>query len=342
MSPLFAPNANSRREDCPAYWSGHFWKYLRKRERWLGHQWEHWRKPLIYVLVLAFAYFCLAIFFALGYRARSAIVQSAPLSLDADSPTDFWDYLHFSFTTQATVGYGDYCPVGYARWMAAVQAFLGICLTSSAIAVIVFFSLRWPAWIVFSKHCCYAARETEEKKRNFRFRFSNEGDDLIGASVRVDFHTDPKDDSKTSRARRVPLDDESDGIIIYHPHLSQYQSCFPDDKSKSDRIVPTDLQEGVCFTFVVSGTLQRTGQQVAKWKKYDLKDIRCGAFIRADEDFSKLDEIKETTEAECQRCEFHPQCPLELAKRIRRPLLAIEQRDWQREWPPSIWNRWVG
>ena len=38
----------------------------------------------------------------------------------------WYDYLYFSFVTQATVGYGDYVPLGYSRLVACVQAAVGI------------------------------------------------------------------------------------------------------------------------------------------------------------------------------------------------------------------------
>ncbi len=38
----------------------------------------------------------------------------------------WYDYLYFSFVTQATIGYGDYQPLGFSRLVACVQAAVGI------------------------------------------------------------------------------------------------------------------------------------------------------------------------------------------------------------------------
>ncbi len=41
-------------------------------------------------------------------------------------PVHWHDYLYFSFVTQATIGYGDYSPLGFSRLVACVQAAVGI------------------------------------------------------------------------------------------------------------------------------------------------------------------------------------------------------------------------
>ena len=46
--------------------------------------------------------------------------------LHAGDIVHWYDYLYFSFVTQATVGYGDYVPLGFSRLVACVQAAVGI------------------------------------------------------------------------------------------------------------------------------------------------------------------------------------------------------------------------
>ena len=46
--------------------------------------------------------------------------------LHAGEIVHWYDYLYFSFVTQATVGYGDYVPLGFSRLVACVQAAVGI------------------------------------------------------------------------------------------------------------------------------------------------------------------------------------------------------------------------
>lgn len=42
---------------------------------------------------------------------------------------NFWDSLYFSAVTYTTVGYGDYVPLGWGRFIAAVEALSGILIT---------------------------------------------------------------------------------------------------------------------------------------------------------------------------------------------------------------------
>jgi hypothetical protein len=61
---------------------------------------------------------------------------SAPDS-SAQPAVDFWDCLHFSIVTIATLGYGDYRPVSWGRVVAALEVVLGLVLMGTLIARLV-------------------------------------------------------------------------------------------------------------------------------------------------------------------------------------------------------------
>ena len=44
--------------------------------------------------------------------------------------TSFLDALYFSVVTFTTLGYGDYHAIGYMRYIAAAEAFIGAALTA--------------------------------------------------------------------------------------------------------------------------------------------------------------------------------------------------------------------
>ena len=288
----------------------------------LGDRFINWalrtdRRTLVICFVAA--YLGGALLFALLYRFL------VPGDI-RPSPGTFQDYLLFSFATQATAGYGDYYAVGIAGWLATFQGFLGVTLIPSLVALVVFRLLRPHDRIRFPKSCCY-----DPQKDTFVFRFLNDegGDGLIGASVRVHLHRSPpptEDGLITRQAYRLALQEETEGALIPSPWLSAYRSLPPEDKCqpagdlhpRDNRLLVAHLREGDFFTLGVSGTLAASGTQVLPWCKYGLQLIQCGLFVEADNDFSKLNDVKPTTEEYCRTCRWLSHgCALGLAKRVR-------------------------
>ncbi|MFC1697808.1 potassium channel family protein [Nanoarchaeota archaeon] len=75
------------------------------------------------------------IFFAASY------FLDQPITADEDSITDdttgLYNSMYFSFTTAATVGYGDITPVGYAKVIAVIEAIIGLLIYGMVISKLV-------------------------------------------------------------------------------------------------------------------------------------------------------------------------------------------------------------
>lgn len=83
-------------------------------------------RPMNVILFsLAFIFICAVLFFIFGVQASEGIIKfSAENSLSANI-SDFFSTIYFSVVTFTTLGYGDIQPIGFSRFIAAVEAFLG-------------------------------------------------------------------------------------------------------------------------------------------------------------------------------------------------------------------------
>ena len=90
--------------------------------------------------------------------------------------TDFWDILYFNFTTALTIGYGDLHPVHFGKFISIIEAFIGVALFSSMVAVLTAKAFMPPRnTIVFSKYAYYC---TEPQR--FLIIFQNTSDMNLG------------------------------------------------------------------------------------------------------------------------------------------------------------------
>lgn len=90
-----------------------------------------WRLLLVFVLATLI---CACLFY---YTPKSWGSIIPTFTSDFGSEPDFLDALYFSVVTIATLGYGDFRPIGIARIVASAEVFLGIVLMGLFVAKLV-------------------------------------------------------------------------------------------------------------------------------------------------------------------------------------------------------------
>ena len=73
------------------------------------------------ILILLFA----TLYFVVGLSASGELIRFNPQWGFIDNLHSYFSSLYFSVVTFTTLGYGDLVPVGFARTLAALEAFLG-------------------------------------------------------------------------------------------------------------------------------------------------------------------------------------------------------------------------
>ncbi|MCA8974898.1 MAG: two pore domain potassium channel family protein [Planctomycetes bacterium] len=270
-------------------------------------------RPGVLLGVLLASYSAIAFTFALVYTyLPSGLIES-----DSDSAIQFDDCLHFSLTTQSTLGYGDYRPTGLKRYVAAGQTLVGLLLDSVIIGIVVFRLTTRRARIAFPDACGY-----DPQRNDFLFCFRNDdADDLVQVNVNVSL----------GRVQQV----EEDPVILrrgfglkldlfrdtYTPAglLTSLRTVSDDGHAEQmatlkavDNIIgPIQLREKDALILSVSGLSLNGGNPVYARKQYwlDQQEIKCGVYS-----FSKM---QPTEEEECRACRYHADCPLDVAKRMR-------------------------
>ena len=104
-----------------------------------------WRERVWWdVVVIGLVFACVVFLAAYGYRygtPRGWGIEPTFNVTNATTkvvePVDYWDCVHFSIVTIATLGYGDYRPVSGARVIAGVEVTVGILLMGFLISRLV-------------------------------------------------------------------------------------------------------------------------------------------------------------------------------------------------------------
>src|SRR5689334_17143373 len=95
---------------------------------WVAH-----RSVGCLLLIWLAVYVGFGLIFAAAYKA---IPQCAVTAQDGSCENDFWHLVYFSFTTQSTLGYGDYVPIGLGRWASVAQGFTGLTMNALVLGVV--------------------------------------------------------------------------------------------------------------------------------------------------------------------------------------------------------------
>ncbi|MBM4089634.1 MAG: hypothetical protein FJ276_09435 [Planctomycetes bacterium] len=283
---------------------------------------------LIYWLV---AYAAIGVLFALLYCS----LPGDSVASDSGTTKNFGDILHFSFTTQATVGYGDFFPLGPARVIAAFHAVIGIAFNAIALGLTAYKLIKRTSPLVLPQWLVY-----DPVAHLFLFRFWNvDADDLREVRLAVSiFHAQPSR-HYDSVSNTVEMD-YYEAKWVPSLHLFAVKS-----KSNSGThlkelgadhapltITPRHVKTGTVIRIDLSGYFHTTGDPFFVNKDYTLYSIRCGRYEyvdnvplmsippkhRAKRISPALDHTISTSEPDCRVCVFHKDCMLDVAAGARK------------------------
>ena len=293
--------------------------------------------PISRLLLMWLAvYTGLGLIFAIVYK----IVPCAVLLQGRGCENDFWSLLYFSFTTQSTLGYGDYVPTGFGRCLSVAQGFIGLTANALVLGVVVFKALKRSNPIVFSTYLVYRV-----EKHKFWFRFFNvDADQLRDVDVKVQFAQLAGSGSSgtdyDTQANNVEIDIPQPfravprlRLFAYHSKSNQGQTSDPAGDFGPLILAPGHLS-GHTTKYVevtIRGYFESTGDVFYYSKRYMLNDIRCGAFddidnnaleakpdsIKARELSRKLNSVISTSTEKCLACPHHQRCEFDIAMKTR-------------------------
>jgi len=284
------------------------------------------------------AYTSLGVLFAFAYKVPDCAVRGPKGSCEHQLSS----LLYFSFTTQSTVGYGDYLPQGGGRLLSVAQGFLGLTLNALVLGIAVFKALKRSTPIVFAEHLVYTAEE-----HHFWFRYINvDTDQLREVDVRIQF-VQPKGISDS----HIPYDTQTNPVELATRNLTTAIPPFrlfaaktksgggqmpgADDGSFDPLIIsPPRLSgsKGEYIEITMRGYYETTGDLFFAAKRYALDSIRCGSFktgvdnnalldksdrAKASYLSSVMDPVASTTAEKCKQCPYHSVCRLDVALKTR-------------------------
>ena len=287
-------------------------------------QWVLRRSILILIFLYIIAHLGIGVIFSFVYQEVGGIYEKKQEIKEVKS---FWGYLHFSLTTQTTLGYGDLAPAGKARLISAAQTSIGIVLNALALGVIVTRLLRRSPRIVLPKKLAYDHKNT---KYLYIQIWNREADHYIDTDITAKvtrrvildvppyqiFHTFPlalhiiKPDV-ISPNRILFVTTTSEGIDPMNP---------PELGEQSNKFAITSLESSDELDVAVTAVSSVRGDHVAVTRSYRVKDIECGTFsslrpyeIEGDSgplEYRNFGKVVATSVADCKRCEILEKCPL--------------------------------
>jgi hypothetical protein len=283
-----------------------------------------------------------------GFAVLCAILYSRTCTVSdvrENSVHGLANLLYFSFTTQSTVGYGDYAPVGYGRLISVVQSLVGMAMNALLLGIAAVKVLKPSFPIIFPQYVVY-----ELKAHDFWFRFMNiDPDRLREVTVCLVISKSP---DAAERLKPGAYDTIANYVNL---PFSSWQVC-PSDVHMALRTVSnngkgapafrghgemidaspalffSDLQNQSCpvvkLTLTIKGYFETTGDQFFGSKEYDVSSIRCGQF----EDVSKsalsalggskqaaaLSKTIPSSSLDCTSCPYHHGCAFDVAQETRK------------------------
>lgn len=292
----------------------------------------HWliRQSGLKVLALFVLFYCwIGVIFAAVYFLM--LKPFAQVEAYAPWPQAVEDCLHFSFVTQATVGYGDLTPLGGARLLCGLQAVTGLVLNALGLGILLLkVTNRPPRW-KFAAHLSYdpklhqlVAWVWNQDARTF---FDATATLIVARAL-------PQ--GGTARIRRTKIELQAGPPSIWRPgrtSLVRTISALPDAQilartGKPNVIGPLTLEPNDRIYVVYSGSSDDSGAIVWKEYVYSLADIRCGRRHNVlpvgkldtawrECDYDNFGRVFPTPDEDCRACELHNRCTLDVATRIR-------------------------
>jgi Ion channel len=259
------------------------------------------------------------------------------------------DIIYFSFTTQATVGYGDYSPLGWGRLVTAIQAFIGTSLNALALGILVYKLTKSSSTIEFANVLIY-----DPNRHVFRIRFWNIGIENVHAVKWNIFSFQPcvegqegQYDTVTSEVFLTHYNNE----LIAPFHLIAVDTKYNEEKHHNEigctteinerklplLLSPINISKETTIRINLNGYTHTERDLFFADKDYSFDDIKCGQFdcvdnikLQKEEKEGKISKAQrisyikeklnkyfETLESKCQKCTFSDKCLLSSANKVR-------------------------
>lgn len=304
-------------------------------------------RSFLYLLGLWFGvYISFGLLFALAYWAcgeGSVSMSNGPTYAKG------LDFIYFSFTTWATIGYGDFVPASTAsKFLSILQGFTSTTLNALLLSIIIFKSMKRSCPIIFPDKLVY-----EVKHHRFWFRFMNidpeqlrdvqvkiyllrylineaEGMyDTLTSEVEANIKYYPSRPSLNLTALRTTSNEPDDGRAN-HPGDFNLVKVSP---LHFNNYGPEDSGSWVEIHFEINGYFESTGERFFARKEYQFADIKCGKYDDVSNnkllEIPRKDKIKyldtkfnsiiETPLDDCLHCPYlRKGCELEVAQKNRR------------------------
>jgi hypothetical protein len=258
--------------------------------------------------------------------------------------------LYFSFITQATVGFGDYIPLGGGRSIAVLQSFLGTTMNAVLLGVAVFKLLKRPSPYIFPNVLVY-----EPDRHGFWFRFMSIDPDTL-KDVNVDAYLIKTMGQIENNARKT-YDTLTSTVELpfqhypMRPHLNitalrtvsnggqttkDHPGNFQPVKLSPAHLISDFRDSDIQITLEINGYFATTGDRFFAAKSYGVEDIRCGVYKDINNNSlshlptgkkeallrQQLNDTESTVAAECLRCPFHSTCIFDVAVATREVVRA--------------------
>ncbi len=301
-----------------------------------GYIWERIFRLTGSQLVVWYGIIFIAIVFAFAFIYKyTDIVSGNPLLPD---PDNFFNFLHFSFTTQTTLGYGDYIPHGHLpRQVIAIQITIAILLNAIGAGVVAARLVRRRAKIKFPNVLLY-----DQQRHELRFVIWNKHkDDLCNADcklivrtnmVTVDFPEPVLRSCEIKLRKNVPSYIGSGAITLV---TTDSDGGMPWDVKRlsPDKVSPMSLlslSNCQSILVVLIGNSVTSGGTIVASRKYQIKHIECGRYKRyspvtKDGRHDKWAQYKVfgkprlTDLSACEECRINQECFIRIRRTTKDP-----------------------
>jgi hypothetical protein len=260
--------------------------------------------------------------FALMYWWNSGISAPPP---GVEEPNSFLDYLHFSFTTQTTLGYGDYMPLSWgARQIVAIQVTLVLALNAVGAGVVAARLVRRRAKIEFAPELAYDRRRHEMKV----VIWNRHKDDLCNTDCKIivrqkmktgDYVAPVMRSFEVKLRKNVPAYFPSNSVLLAATSSDggQARRCSIMNPDKASPMSLLSLGENCKIFVVITGNSVTSGGTIVASHEYRIDAIRCGQYERyADEmvasdpyvRFRRFGRVGAATLEDCRGCDIIELC----------------------------------
>ena len=296
--------------------------------------WVLQRSTLALAGLWLLTYCIVAVVFSVAY----AILPACAVTCGNACAREFGSLLYFSFTTQATVGYGDCAPLGVGRILSVLQAFVGVTMNALILGVVAFKSLKPGRPIQFSRYIVY-----DQRRHEFWIRFVNtaadslrEGDLQIDLNIPVGSdHSQTAYDTQTAVIKaRTNHVSALPPLLLFAPRTESNHGETPTPVGDFQDLCLSPLhfaRPKARLHVALHGYFESTGDPFFASRVYSRDDIVCGSFdsvnnheIMDDKDetkakhlSAKLDKTTRTKGDDCVLCPHHAACPLDVAVGVR-------------------------